>query len=249
MRTFIIILTIILVGAGIIVFSILNRPINFAIRQGFKQLTGLAVVKSDAFERMIEQNKLYKADIAEVQKAMKDLEKEREKDEKELKDLQAANSDLSKELAKSKQDLYIAEQLFQALGIDDHIKMFDQRTDGVKPTELISVMGEELAAVEPDRIRSANILIREGEIAKGIVEVHEKIVHNKRGQIQKLEHINTNLRLTTTKSQEEAALYQIQYRNCEAAKDEIMREAERKARTGIGVGSGMLLLSIILLLL
>ncbi len=249
MRTFWIIMTIILVGAGVMVFSILNRPINFAIRQALKQLTGLEVVKSDAFERMQEENKLYEAEIKEIQKAYDALERQIEKDEKALAVMKADNEKLHEELSKSKQDLQVAEQLFQALGINDHIKLFDQYTSGTLPTELIDVFGAELAAVQPERISSANHMFLRLEVTEKQVEVYERITHNKRGQIQKLEHINQTQRLTTTKALEEAALFQIQYRNCEAAKDEIMREAERKARIGIGTGSGMLLLSIILLLL
>ncbi len=249
MKTFWIIIIIIIVAAGVAIFSILNKPINFAVRQAFKQLTGLAVISSDAFDRMEKENKLYEAEIKEVQKAYQALERQIEKDEKALAVMKADNEKLYKELSKSRQDLQVAEQLFQTLGIDDHIKMFDQYTHGTLATELIDVFGAEVAAVQPERISSANHMFLRLEVTEKQVEVYEKIAHNKRGQIQKLEHINQTQRLTTTKALEEAALFQIQYRNCEAAKDEIMREAERKARIGIGTGSGMLLLSIILLLL
>ena len=249
MRTFTIIIVIIIAVAGVAVFAILNKPANLLIRKTFKELSGLAIVDGAAFDMMKKDNK-------ELSKRAKALEKEREDIEKEYNELvkqsstyKAEVAQLQRELASTYAKLESDKETFDQMGIDEQLMVFDNETDGNIQSMLIDFHGIDMAAIDPLRIASANWTIHKGKVYKKQVQVLEGITHKQGGQIQKLEHINNNLIVQARKADELAAMRTIQYQNCEAARDEIMRDAQRRATIGWSAGIAGVAVGVLLLIL
>ncbi len=230
-----IILTIIaVVGIGLTVFIILHRPANLLIRKTFTSITGLAVVKDAPFQEMAEKNK-------ELSKQIPDLHKI-------IGNLQKANNDLTgelilardqadvfrSELEKSKKELQGALQVLETMSTDEHIMLFDRQTEGVYATALIDFQGREVAGVEPGRIAHANMLIHERNAFEKENETLHKMVANLQGQIRRVESINANQVEIISMERREKAVLAEQLSNCEQARDEVMKDANKRAALGVG---------------
>lgn len=240
-----VVLIVLLIGIGITVFVILNKPANLLIRKAFREFAKIEFVSTKEYDQMRESNKeltakqeLSRLRQDSIEAVNKVMEKEGIEKDKRIASLRARVNNLSYELIKAK-------EVFDSMDVTEKFADFDQLTFGVEPTFISTHEGREVAITGPDRIMDATWKIHEGIAVKEQLEVQSEQVAEMGGRIEQLKSINLNQGLINDECRNEVQIEIQKRENCERAESETLKKARKIA----GGGGLALIVSIIILIL
>ena len=226
-----IIIALVVVGVGI--FLLMNRPAVLLIRKTFQELTGMELVDSKEFAQMKADNTILQFEVTQLKADNKKI------------NLQADSLKYLVSLKKVKVDsltLEIQEYEPAVLTVDDHLKLFDDLTEGTRETLLDGLT----ALVDKDRIVDASQKLSERLVLAQNQEVYQGIIQGQEAQISALHSLTAKLETANENMVSQIVIQERQLMNCYAAHDDIEKQAKRTKRIGYIVGAAGILFALIL---
>lgn len=227
-----------LIVAATIVMVVFYKPANQLVRRVFQQVTGTVVISEIAYNEMVAKNIILgeRADALEL----------------EIEGLRKDYQDMAKQVEAGKQQIKAAEakvkakadeiseyhKMFEDMADDDLLIAFDNKTEGT----IRSVMHDDNRVLTGgNRIRDATAKLHDRQLYVELSERQEVLISEQEKQIKRMENIVSTLQIHNALTIEKKTIYREQYENCLAAKDDVLREANRKALIGYVVGIAGLL--------